>query len=139
MLTPGRSSFHGFCCLPNGLHPSVQRPSWGLGQGALQATAAMRTSEQRKELRAVGRGPSERGPQSLRGRLAPHSFPPSKAHTHTATHNRSARARLWGGELSSLEAVPSPKLPFQNWPGSSAFLEKSGQEDMTISQKKTQG
>ena len=86
----------------------------------------------------MGRGPSEREAQSLRGRLAPQSFPPSKAHTHTATHKRSVRAWLWGGELSSLEAVPSPKLPFQNWPGSLAFLEKSGQEDMTISQKKIQ-
>lgn len=88
------------------------------------------------EVRAVGRGPSERGPQSLRGCLAPQSFPTSKAHTHTTTHNGSARAQLWGGELSSLEVVPSPKLPFQNWPGSLAFLEKSGQEDLINSQKK---
>lgn len=87
------------------------------------------------EVRTVGRGPSERGPQSLRGCLAPQSFPSSKAHTLT-THNRSARAQLWGGELSSLEVIPSPKLPFQNWPGSLAFLEKSGQEDLIISQKK---
>ena len=62
---------------------AFEEGSGGLGQGALQATAAMRTSEQRKEVRAVGRGPSEREAQSLRGRLAPQSFPPSKAHTHT--------------------------------------------------------
>lgn len=88
-----------------------------------------------EDLRAVegseraGRGPSKRGPQSLRGCLTPQNFPPSKVHTLTDTNNRSARARLWGGELSSLEAVPSRKHPFQNWPGSLVFLEKSGQED----------
>ena len=89
----------------------------------------------REDLRAVegseraGRGPSERGPQPLRGCLAPQSFPLNKVHTLTTTTNWFARARLWGGELSSLEAVPSPKPPFQNCPGSLAFLEKSGQED----------